>query len=394
MTGHPEGEPSKVPEFYITGVAESPLGHVADQSEPSMAALAAMEALEEAGLTRADVDGLFVNYMGEEGSVQVGEYLGVEPRHADSSDLGGGSWEGFVGHAMAAIAAGQCEVALLVYASRQRSLRSRSRKHATAPALPGSIAAQFDVPAGLPLPIGHFALITARHMYEYGTSEEQLASVTVTGREWARMNPKAWRRAPLTVQDVMASDRVCGPLKKLDCCPITDGGGAVIVTTADRARRAGRPPVAIRGWGESHTHWHPHQRRDLTTTAAVASGRAAYEMAGIGPEDVDIFQPYDAFTITPILQLEDLGFCQKGMGGEMFAQGHMKPGGRLPAMTSGGGLSYTHPGAFGIFLLIEAVRQLRGDAGERQVAPKPRTALVNGIGGLLSYSSTVVLTDD
>lgn len=382
-----------MPEFCITGVFESPVGHVTDQSEHSMIALAAMAALDEAGLTRADVDGLFVNYIGEEGSVQVGEYLGIEPTHADSSDLGGGSWVGFIGHAMAAIAAGQCEVALLAYASRQRTLRKRSRTHASAPWPPESITAQFDQPTGLPIPIGHFALITARHMHEYGTTEEQLASVAVTAREWARLNPKAWRREPITVEDVLASARICGPLKKLDCCPITDGGGAVVVTTADRARAARRPPVSIRGWGESHTHWHPHQRRDLTTTAAVSSGRVAYDMAGIGPEDIGIFQPYDAFTITPILQLEDLGFCEKGAGGEMFAQGHLRPGGKLPAMTSGGGLSYTHPGAFGIFLLIEAVRQLRGDAGDRQVNPRPKSALVNGIGGLCSYSSTVVLTN-
>ncbi|WP_372507071.1 thiolase C-terminal domain-containing protein [Actinomadura madurae] len=157
-----------------------------------------------------------------------------------------------------------------------------------------------------------------------------------------------------------------------------------------RETPAGRDPRM----GESHTHWHPHQRRDITTTAAAGSGRRAYDMAGIGPEDVDIFQPYDAFTITPILQLEDLGFCAKGAGGEMFAQGHFRPGGKLPAMTSGGGLSYTHPGAFGIFLVIEAVRQLRGEAGDRQVHPGPRCALVNAIGGLCSYSSTVVLTHD
>ncbi|NIH87099.1 thiolase C-terminal domain-containing protein [Amycolatopsis granulosa] len=383
-----------MPEFCIAGVAESPLGHVTDQSEPSMIALAAMAALDEAGIARTEVDGLFVNYLGEEGSVQLGEYLGIEPSHADSSDLGGGSWVGFIGHAMAAIAAGQCEVALLAYASRQRTLRKRSRAHVLAPPPPESITAQFDQPAGVPVPIGHFALVTARHMYEYGTTEEQLASVAVTGREWARLNPKAWRRDPLTVEDVLASDRICGPIKKLDCCPITDGGGAIVVTTAERARAAKRPPVGIRGWGESHTHWHPHQRRDITSTAAVRSGRLAYEMAGIGPEDVDIFQPYDAFTITPILQLEDLGFCEKGAGGEMFAQGHLRPGGKLPAMTSGGGLSYTHPGAFGIFLVIEAVRQLRGEAGDRQVNPAPRTALVNGIGGLCSYSSTVVLTND
>ncbi|MFO7194260.1 MULTISPECIES: hypothetical protein [Thermocrispum] len=381
-------------EFCIAGVAETPLGKVTDQSEPSMIALAAMAALDEAGLTRADVDGLFVNYLGEEGSVLLGEYLGIEPSYADSSDLGGGSWEGFVGHAMAAIAAGHCTVALLAYASRQRSLRKRSRTHVIAPWPPESLTAQFDQPAGLPVPIGHYALVTARHMHEHGTTEEQLASVAVTAREWARLNPKAWRRDPLTVADVMVSERICGPIKKLDCCLITDGGGVVIVTTRDRVRNAKRPPVTILGWGESHATWHAHQRRDLTSTPAVESGKRAYEMAGVGPEDIDLFQPYDAFTITPILQMEDLGFCAKGEGGEMFARGHFKPGGKLPAMTSGGGLSYAHPGAFGIFLVIEAVRQLRGEAGDRQVTPVPRRALVNGLGGLSSYSSTVVLTND
>jgi acetyl-CoA acetyltransferase len=379
---------------YLVGVAESPLGHVTDQSQMSMVALAAREALAEAGLTLRDVDGLFVNYMGEEGSVQVGEYLGITPRYADSSDLGGGAFEAFVHHALVALQAGRCEVALIAYASRQRSLRKRSRTYATIAPPPESITAQFDQPHGLPLPIGHYALITARHMYEYGTTAEQLASVAVTSREWARMNPKAWRRDPLTIEDVLRSDPICDPIKRLDSCPITDGGGAVVVTTGERAARAQKRPVRVLGAGESHTHWHLHQKRDLTTTAAVESGRAAYEMAGIGPEDIDLFEPYDAFTITPILQLEDLGFCPKGEGGRMFAEGMLRPGGSLPALTSGGGLSYTHPGAFGIFLLIEAVRQLRGEAGERQVDPTPRIALVNGLGGLCSFSSTVVLGRD
>jgi acetyl-CoA acetyltransferase len=379
---------------YLAGVAESPLGHVTDQSEMSMLALAAREALAEAGLTLSDVDGLFVNYMGEAGSILVAEYLGITPRYSDSSDLGGGAFEAFVHHALIALQAGRCEVALIGYASRQRSLRKRSRTHAITPPAPESITAQFDQPHGLPLPIGHFALITARHMYEHGTTAEQLASVAVTSREWAQLNPKAWRREPLTVDDVLRSDPICDPIKRLDACPITDGGGAVVVTTAERAARARKRAVRVRGAGESHTHWHPHQKRDLTTTAAVASGRAAYEMAGVGPEDIDVFEPYDAFTITPILQLEDLGFCAKGEGGRMFAEGKLRPGGSLPALTSGGGLSYTHPGAFGIFLLIEAVRQLRGEAGARQVDPAPRMALVNGLGGLCSFSSTVVLSHD
>lgn len=377
---------------YIVGAAETPLGKVADHTELSMVAIAAREALAEAGMTLKDVDGVFVNYMGEEGSVQVGEYLGIQPRYADSSDLGGGAFEAFVHHSMLAIAAGRCEVALIAYASRQRSRRGRVRSpvHWHSPETPIS---QFESPYGLPIPIGVFALITARHMYQFGTTPEQLAQVAVTAREWARMNPKAWSRDPLTVEDVLASPMISDPLHKLDCCLITDGGGVVILTNEARARSAAKRPIRVLGAGESHTHWSISHMDDLTVTPAVVSGREAFGMAGIKPGDVDVFEPYDAFTITPILQLEDLGFCEKGEGGALVESGALKPGGPLPSMTSGGGLSYNHPGAFGILLLIEAVRQLRGEAGERQV-PGAKIAVANGIGGMNSVSATVVLARD
>ena len=375
---------------YIAGVAETGLGEVWDQSELSMVALAASEALAEAGMTLADVDGIFTNYMGEEGSVQVGEYLGISPRYADSTDLGGAAFEAFVHHASLAIDAGQCEVALVGYASRQRTRRSRrmSREpdHST-------LSAQFELCHGLPGPLGHYALIAARHMYQFGTTREQLAEIAVAARSWARLNPKAWSRDPLTIEDVLNSRPVCEPLHRLDCCLVTDGGGALVITTEERARDANKKAIKVIGAGESHTHWSISQMPDLTVTAGAASGRAAFEMAGITAADVDVLEPYDSFTITVLLALEDLGFCAKGEGGAFVEAGRLAPGGTLPAMTSGGGLSYNHPGAFGLLLLVEAVRQLRGEAGDRQV-PDPEIAVAHGVGGLMSTASTVVLARD
>ena len=375
---------------YIAGVAETPLGEVRDHSEFSMVAVAAREALAEAGMTLRDVDGIFSNYMGEEGSVQVGEYLGIQPRYADSSDLGGAAFEAFVHHAMLAVAAGRCEVGLVTFASRQRSKRNRAMIN---PADIDSIATQFETPYGLPMPLGHYALIAARHMHQYGTTPEQFAEVAVAARCWAQRNPKAWSRDPLTIEDALSSPMICEPLHRSDCCLVTDGGGALIITSAARARDAAKRPVRILGAGESHTHWHIPQMPDLTVSATAVAGREAFEMAGIKPGDVDVLEPYDSFTITVIMQLEDLGFCAKGEGGAFVASGRLRPGGELPAMTSGGGLSYNHPGALGLLLLVEAVRQLRGEAGDRQV-PNADIAVANGIGGVFSTASTVVLANE
>jgi acetyl-CoA acetyltransferase len=373
---------------YIAGAAETPLGKVTDLSELAMVAVAAKDALAEAGLRLKDVDAIFTNYMGEQGSVQVGEYLGLRPRFAESSDMGGASFEFFVHHAMLAIAAGRCEVALIGYASRQRS--RRSRKRAISPT-DGTLAAQFEAPYGIHVPIGHYALSAARHMYEHGTTLEHLAAVAVTARKWAALNPKAWSRDPLTIDDVMASPMICDPLRKLDCCLVTDGGGVIIVTSKVRARDSAKTPIRVLGAGESHCQWHVAQCPDLTVTPGAVSGQDAFGMAGIMPKDVDVLEPYDNFTNGVLLYLEDLGFCKKGEAGAFVAEGHLEPGGSLPAMTSGGGLSYNHPGALGILLLIEAVRQLRGEAGARQV-PDAQIAVAHGTGGLaFSTASTVVL---
>ncbi len=373
---------------YIVGAAETPLGKVIDHSELSMVAVAAKEALGEAGLKLGDVDAVFTNYMGEEGSVQLGEYLGLRPRYAESSDMGGASFEFFVHHAMLAIAAGRCEVALIGYASRQRSRRNRKR---AVSATDGTLASQFESPYGIHFPIGHYALSAARHMYEHGTTLEHLAHVAVTARKWAQLNPKAWSRDPLSLDEAMASPMLCDPLRKIDCCLVTDGGGVVILTNKERARDAAKKPIRVLGAGESHCQWHVAQCPDLTVTPGAVSGREAFGMAGIKPGDVDVLEPYDNFTHAVLLYLEDLGFCKKGEAGAFVAEGRLAPGGSLPSMTSGGGLSYNHPGALGILLLIEAVRQLRREAGARQVAGA-EIAVAHGTGGLaFSTASTVVL---
>jgi acetyl-CoA acetyltransferase len=376
------------PPVYIAGVAETPLGKVTDQTELSMVMLAAKEALEEAGLGFSDVDAVFVNYMGEEGSIQVGEYLGIEARYGDSTDLGGGSFEAFIHHSMLAVAAGQCDVALIAYASRQRSRRNRKL---TLERDTYSIAGQFEAPFRPFVPLTQYALIAARHMHEFGTTPEQLAEVAVTAREWARMNPKAWSREPLTVSDVLSSQIFVTPFHRHDICLRVDGGGALVVTDGAHARNARKRPVRVIGAAHGQTYWHLFQHGDFTHSAGVRSGYDAFAMAGITHDDVDLLEVYDNFTSSVILQIEDLGFCERGDGGPFVQEGRLRPGGSLPSLTMGGGLSYNHPGALGILLLVEAVRQLRGEAGERQVLDA-KIGVAHGIGGISnSAAATVVL---
>jgi acetyl-CoA acetyltransferase len=380
--------PSLNSAVYIAGAAETPLGKVVDQTELSMVALAAREALAEAGLMLKDVDGIFVNYMGEEGSVQVGEYLGIRPRYGDSTDVGGGSFEAFIHHAMLAIAAGRCEVALIAYASRQRTRRGRQRLQA---ADSYTLNGQFEAPFGLLMPITHYALLAARRMHEFGITPAQMAEVAVAARRWAQLNPKAWSREPLTIDDVLASPMISEPYRKLDCCLVTDGGGAVVVTGKARARDAAKPAIRVLGAGESHTQWHVSQVPDMTVSPGAVAAREAFGMAGVTAADVDVLEPYDNFTGAVLQHIEDLGFCGRGEGGAFVEGGRLGPGGGLPAMTQGGGLSYCHPGALGILLLVEAVRQLRGEAGARQVADA-KIAVAHGIGGMThSTAATVVL---
>lgn len=374
---------------YVVGVAETALGEAPDDNELSMVAKAALEALDEAGLRVRDVDGVFVNYMGDQGSVQLAEYLQISPSYLDSTDLGGAAFEAHVHHAIAAVGAGMCEVALVGYASRQRSRRSRSTGVFIDP-FTVPLDAQFETPFGLPSPIGQYALIAARHMAEFGTTSEQLAEVAVAARQWATLNPKAWQRGPLTVDDVLGSRMIAEPLHRHDCCLVTDGGGAMVVTTADRARDAAKRPIRILGAAEAHTHYRISQMPDLTVSAGAVTGRRALDAAGLSVRDVDFLEPYDSFTITVLMALEDLGFCAKGEGGAFVSDGALGPGGVLPAMTSGGGLSYNHPGALGLLLLVEAVRQLRHEAGDRQVEGAS-VGVAHGVGGFLATAGTVVL---
>jgi acetyl-CoA acetyltransferase len=285
-------------------------------------------------------------------------------------------------HAQAAIAAGLCDVALIAYGSTQRLVgRAGASVQEIDP---------YERPYAPMLPVSAYALAASRHMHEFGTTREQLAEVAVAARAWAALNPKAFKRDPLSVADVLAAPLVSDPLGVRDCCLVTDGGGAAVVTTLERAQAARTAPVVLLGAGEAHSHRHISSMPDLTVTAAVESGRRAYAAAGLGPADVDVLELYDAFTITPLLFLEDLGFCAKGEAGAFVEGGRIAPGGDVALNTNGGGLSYCHPGMYGLLLIVEAVRQLRGESGERQV-PGAEVALVHGNGGVLSSQCTALL---
>jgi acetyl-CoA acetyltransferase len=380
----------------IVGVADAALrkGVLATPATPLGAqAVTAAAALADSGLSLRDVDGLFTaGTWGVPGSGQfqtaaLAEYLGIDPRYADGTNVGGAAFEVHLGHAATAIEAGRCDVALISYGSTQRS--GGSTRTWALPAFGG----QYDFPFGLPAPIGGYALAAMRYLAETGVAGEELAEVAVAARTWAALNPAATKRDPITVADVLGSPLVSDPLHVLDCCLVTDGAGAVVVTTADRARDLPRQPVEILGWAEAQSHWTISQMPDLVSTGAARTGKAALEQAGLTLDDIDLLQIYDSFTITVLLTLEALGICKRGESGAFVAEGHTRPGGRLPMNTSGGGLAAAHPGMYGIFLIIEACRQLWQECGERQVL-NPRTALVHGTGGQLSSSATCILSTE
>ena len=311
----------------------------------------------------------------------LSEYLGISPDFIDTTILGGSSFMFHVAHAQAALQLGLCKVAVIAYGSTQRTVGRRQ----------ASVREYnpYETPFRPFLPATAYALAASRHMHQYGTTREQLAAVAVAAREWALLNPAAWEKKPLTIDEVLSA-RMSYPFTVRDCCLVTDGGGAVIMTTAERARALKKPPIYVLGCGQAITHANISSMPDLTVTGALTSGRAAYEMARLGPSDIDVVELYDAFTINTILFLEDLGFCPKGEGGLFLPDGHISPGGGLPVNTNGGGLSYCHPGMYGLFLLIEAARQLRRECGARQIADC-ETAIAHGNGGVLSSHSTVIL---
>lgn len=378
----------------LVGVADdvSPTGEL-DRHGRELEAAMIGAALDDAGLTLADVDGLCTvgNVVG------LAEYLGIHPRFVDGTMVGGSSFQLHVEHAAAAIAAGLCEVVVSVYASTPRSDRRRARGSGSrrpgggGPGLFGpNPSLEWELPYGLRLPMGAYALAASRHMAVYGTTSEQLAQIAVDTRGWAALNPRARYRDPISVDDVLASPMQASPLHLLDCCLVTDGAGAFVMTSAERARDLPKPPAYVLGAASCSDHFMISEMPDLTTTAGAFSGPAAFAMAGVKPQEVDLLMGYDSFTITALLHLEDLGFCAKGEGGAFVEDGKLGPGGALPMNTNGGGLSYTHPGMYGMFLLVEAVQQLRGEAGERQL-DDPQVAVAHGSGGVLSTMGTIVL---
>ncbi|HEY8216249.1 MAG TPA: acetyl-CoA acetyltransferase [Acidimicrobiia bacterium] len=356
--------------------------------------LAMQRCLADAGIDKSEIDG-YVNAssggMMVDDPVTMAEYLRIDHRYIDGTMTGGSSFEFHVQHLAAAIRDGLCDTALVTYGSDQ--LTRMGRKLGTGgfqrggQRVPGPV--QFEVPYGGSL-VGSYAMYAMRHMHEFGTTSEQLAEIAVGVREYAALNPNAIYRDPITVDDVVNSRMIADPLHMLDCCAITDGGGAFVMTTAERARDLPQPPVYVLGAAGAQTHWNICQQTDFTTSAGAKAGPVAFQRAGVTPDDVDMLMFYDSFTITCLILLESIGFVSRGEGGPFVAEGHLKRGGKWPLNTDGGGLSSCHPGMRGIFLIIEAVRQLRGHAGEAQV-PDCEVALAAGSGGWLSCIGVVIL---
>jgi acetyl-CoA acetyltransferase len=378
----------------IVGADETDeIGIVPDMTPIMMHAQAARNALRDAGIELSEVDGLFTGGIGGMASVQLAEYLGIVPKYTDSTMTGGSSFVIHVEHAAAAIAAGLCSVALITHGETGFSGRNRRGPRGGGFFDSSLPAAQFEVPFGVGGAPSTYSMACMRHMHQYGTTHEQLAEIAVATRKWAQLNPRAFMRDPLTIDDVLASRWVAYPFHIYDCCLVTDAGGAIVVVGADRARSMKKKPVWVLGSGESSTHQSLIGMPDLTQTPARYSGKAAFEMAGVTHDDIDVVEVYDSFTYTALVTLEELGFCEKGEGGPFVSNQRTAPGGDFPMNTNGGGLSYTHPGMYGMFILIEAVRQLRGECGERQV-PDAKLALVNGTGGMLSATGTLILGAD
>lgn len=347
-------------------------------------AQASVLALAQAGLTPRDVDGLFsasaYYYLP---TMTLAEHLGIRPTFSDSTNIGGCSFIAHLEHAAAAIDAGLCNVALISYASTQGTDSSNGLRSM-------SEALVYEAPHGPAWPVTGFALRARRHFHEFGTTSAQLAEVAVAAREWACLNLDVATTTPLTIDDVLGSRMIADPLHKLDCCLVTNGAGAVVVTSAERAADLTARPVHVWGVAESHDARSVSGIDDFVQTAATVTGPRALRAAGVELADIDVFQLYDAFTIAVLLAVEDLGLCAKGEGGPFIESGVLRPGGGLAVNTSGGGLSARHPGMLGIHLLLEAVAQLRGEATGRQVADA-RTALVHGLGGVQMSAATAVL---
>jgi acetyl-CoA C-acetyltransferase len=378
---------------YIVGIFEHPTRKADDKSLAQLHAESARGALEDAGLTKNDIDGYFC--AGDApglGPLSMVDYMGLKLRHMDSTDTGGSSYIVHVGHAAAAIAAGKCNIALITLAGRPRS---EGVATGTAPrAATGAPDAQFENPYG-PATANMYAMCAMRHMYQYGTTSEQLAWIKVAASHHAQHNPHAMLRDVVTVEDVVNSPMIADPLHRLDCCVISDGGGAIIVAAPEAAKSLKRPKVRIIGAGEAPKH-QMGGRLDLTYSGAVWSGPPAFAEAGVKPADIKYASIYDSFTITVLMQIEDLGFCEKGQGGKFVSDGNLISGtGKLPVNTDGGGLCNNHPAnRGGLTKVVEAVRQLRGEAHPAVQVKNCGLALAHGTGGSLGTrhaAATVIM---
>lgn len=375
----------------IVGVGEAGLGKAAPgDTALSLQCRSARTAMLEAGLAPADIDGVFAHWDDRANALLVAEYLGIQPRHVDSTVTGGGSPLTHIVHAMAAIEAGLCEVALIAYGSTQRLDQSRKRGGLVTD--PRSPSGQFVLPYGMLNPIGWYAMLAQLYMHRTGATAEDLAAVAINARRWAALNPNAALRTPLTLEEYLASPLVSDPLRKADICLVSDGAGAMILTRIERARSLARPPVVVSGFGDTYRqHMTPLGTSDWLDDGALAGcADRALDMAGIARGELSMVQIYDAFTVNVLVALEAMGFCAPGEAGAFMASGAAGPGGRLPVNTSGGGLAFNHSGQFGMQLLIESVRQLRGECGARQVEGA-RSCLVQAGGMVMSAYMAMVL---
>ena len=373
----------------IVGVGTFGFGEAPGFTDMELLARAAHTAVANAGLKMSDIDGLCTaSVTSTMWTLPVTEYLGLNPRYVNGTMLGGSSFIAHLLPALQALQSGQCNAVLVCYGSVQRT--AQFGRAELAKARKWLDPQPFETPYEPMQPLSAYALAASRHMHEFGTTRRHLAEVAVAARAWAALNPQAFMREPLSIDDVLNARMVSDPLTVRDCCLVTDGAGAYVLVRSDRARHLPQVPVYVLGNATAVWHRQISSMPDLTVTAASQSGREAYAMAGLSAKVMNVLELYDAFTINTLLFLEDLGFCKKGEAGAFVQGGAIGPGGRLPVNTNGGGLSCVHPGMYGIFALIEAVQQLRGECGERQVAGA-KTALVQGNGGVLSSQSTAIL---
>ncbi len=367
----------------IVGAATYGMGESPGLRSLDLAGRAALLALQDANLKLSDVDALFVCTPDDALSgLSAAEYLGIQPRFTENNRTGGSAFHSHVIAASLMLEAGYCDTALIMYGSNQRT--------ASGGLVSMRLPSPYEKPYKPLTPLSSYALAAARHMYEYGTTREHLAEVAVAARNWAKLNPDAFARDDLTIEDCLKARMVSDPLSVRDCCLVTDGAAAIVLTRADRAKDLNAQPIFVLGAAAATWYSGVDQAADLTVTAARESGERAFAIAGLKPADIDVVQLYDAFTINTILFLEDLGFCPKGEGGPFVSGGNIGPGGSLPVNTNGGGLSCCHPGMYGLFTMVESCVQLRGQAGARQVADA-RLALAHANGGTLSSQATMIL---